>query len=130
MIKPLPLALLCVALLSGCATPPPVEYYYGNYSRTLYHSKKDNTPASLEKHRAALLDIINTSAKKKVRVPPGIYCEYAYLLAKDGNSEADHYFSLEVQTYPESEKFVSFIRTQIHPAAPAPSAVPAAPPTA
>jgi hypothetical protein len=104
--------LLGLLLLAGCATPP-VNYYYGNYSRTLYRSKKDNTPASLEKHRHSLEDIIQTSEKKGIRVPPGIYCEYAYLLAKEGSPESDRYFSLEIKTYPESERFVSFIRAQI-----------------
>jgi hypothetical protein len=105
--------LLTGLLLSaGCATPP-VNYYYGHYSQTLYHSKKDNTPASLAKHRQTLEDIIHTSEKKGSKVPPGIYCEYAYLLANDGSPDADRYFSLEVKTYPESAKFVGFVRSQI-----------------
>lgn len=108
------LPLLGLLLLSGCVTPP-VNYYYGNYSQALYRSKKDNTPASLEKYRHSLEDIIQTSEKKGLRVPPGIYCEYAYLLAKEGSPEADRYFSLEIKTYPESERFVSFVRAQIKP---------------
>jgi hypothetical protein len=99
-------------ILAGCSTPP-VSYYYGNYSRTLYRSKKDNTPESLAKHRHALEDIIRTSEKRGVKVPPGIYCEYGYMLAKEGNPESDRYLSLEVKTYPESERFVSFVRTQL-----------------
>lgn len=106
------LLLVGLALLAGCTTPP-VSYYYGNYSRTLYRSKKDNTPESVAKHRQSLEDIIQTSAKKGIKVPPGIYCEYAYLLAKEGNQEADRYFSLEVTTYPESARFVTFVRNQL-----------------
>lgn len=106
------ISLACAALLSGCVAPP-VSYYYGNYSRTLYRNKKDNTAASLEKHRASLLDIIQTSERKGLRVPPGIFCEYGYLLAKEAKPESDRYFSLEIKTYPESERFVSFLRTQI-----------------
>lgn len=109
----LPLFAL-LALFSGCATAP-VEYYYGSYSRSLYRSKKDNTPASIAKHRETLEDIIRTSEKRGIKVPPGIYCEYGYLLAKEGNPEADRYFNLEVKTYPESEKFVTFVRTQLKP---------------
>lgn len=104
-------ALLLLGLV-GCATPP-VTYYYGNYSRTLYLSKKDNTPKSLERHRHMLEEIIQKSMDKGYRVPPGIYCEYAYLLAKEGDATADRYFNLEVTTYPESERFVTFVRTQI-----------------
>lgn len=99
-------------LFTGCETPP-VSYYYGQYSQTLYRSKKDNSPASMAKHRHTLEDIIQKSEKKGLRVPPGIYCEYAYLLLKEGDPNADRYFALEVHAYPESERFVSFIRTQI-----------------
>jgi hypothetical protein len=45
--------LLLLIFMSGCATPP-ISYYYGNYSRTLYRSKKDNTPESVAKHVATL----------------------------------------------------------------------------
>jgi hypothetical protein len=90
-----------------------VNYYYGDYSRSLYRSKKDTTPASLAKHRATLEDIIQKSEKRGSRVPPGIFCEYAYLLAKDGSPEADRYFALEVESYPESKRFVDFIRAQL-----------------
>jgi len=37
----------------------------------------------------------------------------AYILSKEGNSEADRYFSLEIETYPESERFITFIRSQL-----------------
>jgi hypothetical protein len=104
--------LVGLVLLAGCTTPP-VNYYYGNYSRTLYRNKKDNTPESQAKYRQSLEDIIQTSAKKGIKVPPGIYCEYAYLLAKEGNQEADRYFSLEETTYPESARFVTFVRNQL-----------------
>ncbi len=109
-----PLLLIgSIVIFSGCATKP-VEYYYGNYSQTLYRSKKDETPETLAKHKKTLLEIIQTSTTKGYRVPPGIYLEYGYLLAKDGDKEADRYFSLEATTYPESAKFVAFVRSQIN----------------
>jgi hypothetical protein len=107
------LLLWCLGLLllSGCGTPP--LYYYGNYSRTLYHAKKDGTPESLKKHMASLRDVIEVSKHKNLRVPPGIYCEYGYWLAHEGSNEADIYFALEIQTYPESTRFVELLRSQI-----------------
>jgi len=105
--------LSLLLLLGGCVTAPPVEYYYGNYSRTLYRSKKVSTPERLEIHRQTLEDIIEKSEKKGIRVPPGIYCEYGYVLSKEGSPEADRYFSLEIETYPESERFITFIRSQL-----------------
>ena len=101
-----------VAVFSGCATQP-VNYYYGQYSQTLYRSKKDETPATLATHKKTLLEIIQKSADKGYRVPPGIYLEYGYLLAKEGDKEADRYFSLEATTYPEAARFVAFVRSQI-----------------
>jgi hypothetical protein len=99
-------------ILGGCAAPP-VNYYYGKYSQTLYRSKKDSSPESVARHRATLEDIIQTSEKKGSRVPPGIYCEYGYALALQGNQDADRFFELEVKTYPESARFVTFIREQL-----------------
>jgi hypothetical protein len=104
--------LAIAGLLGGCVQPP-VNYYYGRYSQSLYRSKKDGTPESLARHKKVLEDVIQKSTEKGWRVPPGIYCEYGYLLAKEGSAEADRYFSLEVQAYPESERFVSFLRTQV-----------------
>jgi hypothetical protein len=105
--------LLLLIFMSGCATPP-ISYYYGNYSRTLYRSKKDNTPESVAKHVATLQDIITTSEKKGIKPPPGICCEYAYVLAKANNPESERFFQLEVKNYPESERFVKFIRSEIN----------------
>jgi hypothetical protein len=106
------LLFLAAALLEGCVSKP-IDYYYGNYEQAYYHSKKDGTPSSIAKYRASLEDIIKTSGERHLRVPPGIYLEYGYLLAKQGNPDADRYFNLEVTTYPESARFVTFVRSQI-----------------
>jgi|LauGreDrversion4_2_1035121.scaffolds.fasta_scaffold16509_5 hypothetical protein len=107
------LILGLVGLLLGGCVAPPVNYYYGAYSRSLYRSKKDSTPESLAKHRDVLLDIIRTSERRGIKVPPGIYFEYGYLLAKEGSPEAERYFGMEVKAYPEAERFVSFVRAQL-----------------
>lgn len=103
-------------LLTGCATAP-VEYYYGAYSKTLYHSRKYNTEEALDRHKKTLEEIIEKSERKGIRVPPGIYAEYGYLLALSSSPEADRFFSLEVATYPESLRFVSFVQAQVKQAA-------------
>jgi hypothetical protein len=105
-------AIAAALLLSGCATKP-IDYYYGKYEKTYYHSKKDGTPASLANYKEALDDVIQTSGEKRLRVPPGIYCEYGYLLAKQGNPDSEKYFNLEVATYPESARFVALVRSQL-----------------
>src|SRR5438552_4653298 len=101
---------LVTVLVTGCATQPPL-YYFGDYSRTLYQSKKNPTPETLAKHEQSLRNVIDTSQKRNLHVPPGIYCELAYLLHTEGKAgEAESYFNMEVQTYPESAKFVAFVR--------------------
>ena len=111
MKKLVPL-LLATSFLSACATKP-IVYYYDGYEQAYYHSKKDGTPASTAKYQKSLEDIIQTSEKKGIRVPPGIYCEYGYLLAKQGSANADRYFDLEVKAYPESAKFVALVKSQL-----------------
>lgn len=103
-----------MAGLAGCATPQQPVYYYGNYSQTLYQSKKNATPEKLAKHKAELISIIEQSKRRSLRVPPGIYCEYGWLLAQEGRlNEAETFLALEEQTYPEAATFVGFLRGQM-----------------
>jgi hypothetical protein len=97
--------------LGGCvAGPKPPIYYYGSYPRTLYKLKKDPSPASSAKHQASLEEVIKVSKDKNLRVPPGIHCEYGYLLWQKGqHSDAETQFNLEMQTYPESVVFVTLV---------------------
>ncbi len=82
-------------------------FYWGDYSNTLYDYKKTPNDENLVKHKEAIQDIIEKSEKKNMKVPPGIYCEYGYILAKEGmNLEAKKYFELEGNTYPESAVFM------------------------
>lgn len=103
-------ALMVAGLLGGCATTKPPLYYYGTYPRTLYKAKKDPSAENAAKHQASIEDIIKVSSAKKLRVPPGIYCEYGYLLWQKGQTvEAEIQFGLEVTTYPESATFVALL---------------------
>jgi hypothetical protein len=82
-------------------------FYWGNYSDTLYEYKKTPNDDNLIKHKEAIRDIIEKSKEKNMKVPPGIYCEYGYLLAKEGMKvEAKKYFELELNTYPESASLI------------------------
>lgn len=110
--KPALLRLLALMglLIGGCATAPKPLYYYGSYSRTLYKLKKDPTAQSSAKHQASLEEVIRVSKEKNLRVPPGIYCEYGYLLWQEKRqTEAEAQFNLEMQTYPESTQFVTTV---------------------
>jgi hypothetical protein len=106
------LLFLLVCFLTGCATQKPL-YYWGNYSKSLYTYKKSPTEENLKAHKAVLLNIIDQSNKLNLRVPPGVCCEYGYLLFKEGKQgEAMQYFDLEEKTYPESKPFLDRFRAK------------------
>ena len=99
------LLFISVAFI-GCAQQKPM-YYWGNYSDTLYHAKKEPGVETLAKHKEALENIVEESNNRNLRVPPGVYAELGYLYAAQNNSKkAIELFSLEKTTYPESTIFM------------------------
>lgn len=104
-------ALFCTILfISACATQEPM-YYWGNYSQSLYKYKKTPNEENLKAHKLTLVKIIQESNKLNKRVPPGICCEYGYLLLKEGKTqEAENYFRLEEDMYPESKVFINRLK--------------------
>ena len=106
MKKNIMLLLVAIALASGGCAPTPM-YYWGNYSTTLYHFRKDASDEAQDKHMAELESIIEQSKEHNQRIPPGVYCELGYMYATKGNqSKGMELFILEKTTYPESTKFV------------------------
>lgn len=100
------LMLLLFIFLFGCATQKPL-YYWGDYSSSLYKYKKVPNEENLKTHKVVLVNIIEESNKMNLKVPPGVYCEYGYLLLKEGKKEeAMNYFDLEEKNYPESRQFL------------------------
>lgn len=90
-------------------------YNWGNYSASLYNLKKTPNDEALKKHKETLLKIIEESKEKGLRVPPGVYCEYAYILIKEGkNNEALPYLEMEEKTYPESSVFVQRLKSHLN----------------
>jgi hypothetical protein len=105
--------LLASAALSGCG-PKSKMYAWGNYSKTLYHCKKNPTDENILAHRNELLRIMAESEEHNMRVPPGVCAEYAYILMKEGNiEEANKYLDREELEYPESKQLVAFVRTMM-----------------
>lgn len=112
IISTISITLLSVFVFAGCASQKPM-YSWGNYSSSLYKLKKDPCDENLMKHKTVLLKIIEDSNEKSLRVPPGVYCEYGYILMKEGKSEeALTYFDLEEKTYPESAVFIQRLKSQ------------------
>lgn len=106
------LSIATSLIVIGCASPSKT-FYWGNYSSTLYDFKKGPDEKTLTEHRKQLLLIIETSEKKKSKVPPGVYAEYGYFFLKEGK-EADgmSYLDKEIETYPESGVFIKRIKDE------------------
>lgn len=105
--------ILPLLFILGCATQEPL-YYWGSYSHTLYKYKKLSKEENLEAHKASLINIIEESNKRNKRIPPGIYCEYGYILLQEGKTQqAVQYFELEEETYPESKVFIGRLKKLI-----------------
>ena len=76
--------------------------------------KKNPDVKYREAHKEELLEIMKKSETKKLKVPPGVYCEFGYLMYQDGNTdEALEYIELEEKTYPESIIFTQRLKTMI-----------------
>lgn len=106
--------IICAWVFTGCAAPQHM-YHWGNYSHSLYKYKKSPTDENLLLHKEALIKIIDESNKTSKRIPPGIYCEYGYILISEGKTdEALKYLELEEQTYPESKVFIQRLKATIN----------------
>lgn len=109
-------ALIFATVLScvpGCTIQKPM-YVWLNYSDSLYSLKKNPTPETLATHKEVLLKIMEESKEAELRVPPGVYAEYGYLLFQEGQvTEAVQYFDKEATTYPESREFIERLKLRI-----------------
>jgi hypothetical protein len=95
-----------VVLLSACNTTQG-GLYWGSYSDTLYNYKKEPGDQSRQQHVKSLNDIIATSDKKGIRVPPGVLIELAIMQIESGSPEnANSLLDRELSLYPESKTLV------------------------
>jgi hypothetical protein len=95
-----------VLLLSACNTTQG-GLYWGSYSDTLYNYKKEPGDQSRLQHVKSLNDIIATSDKKGIRVPPGVLIELAIMQIESGSPEnANSLLDRELSLYPESKTLV------------------------
>ena len=100
---------LIISVAVGCATEP--LYYWGNYSQTLYKYKKSPKEETLAAHKVCLVNIIEESNKRNKQIPPGVCCEYGYILLKEGKTDqALYYFEMEEKHYPESRVFIDRLK--------------------
>jgi hypothetical protein len=95
-----------VILLSACNSTQG-GLYWGNYSDSLYNYKKEPSDETRQRHIKSLKDIIATSDKKGIRVPPGVLIELAIMEIESGSPEsANSLLDRELSLYPESKILV------------------------
>lgn len=103
------LCILSTLVLTSCATVSEAGYYWGNYSQTLYAYDKAPSNTTLEAHINELQSIIEYSNNNGLKVPPGVYAEAGFFLAKQSSVPASvvlQYYQNEVELYPESRFFL------------------------
>lgn len=90
-------------VLTGCAAPS--YYHWGTFEQGLHerYVKENHTQADVY-----LLETIGEAEQKKLRVPPGAYADYGFLLFKRGDRDgAIAYFEKERRLFPESSLFMT-----------------------
>lgn len=104
--------LLPCACLAACQATP-----WQTYDETSYAAVMDPSEEVLGKHIAVLEGWASGPADD---VPPGIYAELAYWLAKVGRTEeARVMFEREIERYPYAEKYVRMLQALVLPLKPA-----------
>lgn len=82
--------------------------------RVILEYNLDRTDSTLVAVETRYSEVINATEFNKKQVKPGVYADYAVTLALDRKfHEADSFFALEVQNYPESEKYVGFLKSNM-----------------
>lgn len=110
--------LVLAALLSGCAAASPPLYDWGNYESSIYVRYSSNDPAKAQQY---LEEVIQTTASRNGRVPPGVYADYGMLLYQQGRSaQAIEYFQKEAAAFPEAAPLMTKLVERVgHQPAPA-----------
>ncbi|GHB71281.1 hypothetical protein GCM10008107_21010 [Psychrosphaera saromensis] len=86
-------------------------YYWGDYSDTLYATKKEPSAESKERHYRELLNIINNAQSYEKKIPPGIYFELSMYESEKGNHDkANILLNQEYSLYPEAKTYIENLR--------------------
>jgi hypothetical protein len=95
--------LLMVLGLTGCATPS--TYHWGKFENGLHDRYVNEDHAQADVY---LLETITAAEQQNLRVPPGAYADYGFLLFKRGDRNgAIAYFEKERRLFPESSAFMT-----------------------
>ena len=105
------IGLLGVFALQACTQP---IYYWGSYEENLYQRATDTSEEAQTEAFKMLEKTIKEAEEQELRIAPGVYGDYGYLLFKQGRTEkAIANFHKEAALYPESKYFIESIISRI-----------------
>lgn len=112
-MKNLIILAVFVIAISSCQTQSSLYSWYGSEDATYTYAKR-GTEETLAKAMEQYEKVLSKQTGLRKTVPPGVNAEYGYLLCKSGKKkEGLTLLRAEIQAYPESEKFISRIISQL-----------------
>jgi hypothetical protein len=94
---------LITSALVGCAAPS--TYHWGKLENGLHERYVNQNHAEADVY---LFETISTAEQQNLKVPPGAYADYGFVLFKRGDREgAISYFEKERRVFPESNAFMT-----------------------
>ncbi len=101
-------AIIAALCLAGCAQS--AYLYYGDTSEKYYRSVKSPDPRSVQEYKRSLEEVFIKSERKGLPVPPGLYCDYALILAAEGDLAGARDFMVKEKTlWPDSTQFIEHL---------------------
>lgn len=102
------LSVVCVLLVSGCATNTPPRYYWGDYQKEVYgHFTKEVGP---DEQITTLESGLEKAQASGHPVPPGYNAHLGILHAQTEHADKMlRYFTAEKVLYPESATYMDFL---------------------
>ena len=107
MLKNLTYIILLLAI-GSCKSPKTYYDYHEDYDKAYEAYLEGNS--QLQK-KVLLQSFRAANEGKNIKVPPGSYLEYAYIVLCEGKRElANQYFEKEIQLYPESYVLIQALK--------------------
>lgn len=112
-MKKILIVICCALFFASCQTQQSLYSWYDSEEATYVYTKR-GTEETLAKAMAQYEKVIKKQKGLRGVVPPGVNAEYGYLLCKAGKKEEGlALLRAEIQSYPESERFISRIIKQL-----------------
>ncbi|MDE5837356.1 MAG: DUF4810 domain-containing protein [Paramuribaculum sp.] len=111
-IVPMVIALMGI---TSCSSQKSLYSWYG-YEDAAYQNNKKQTEKTEENFVKQISKVMEKQTGTRHIVPPGIFAEYGYFLIKKGKvQEGTAILRKEIETYPESQIFITRIINQVEP---------------